>query len=273
MTCTEIRADGSVCGGHFRRDEYGDAVCINCGIILSGDLAIVEPGDSISPEGDEDVERTNYYGDGAYMPETIELPSIEEVAQGPFATEIAAEYVRVKSELDDTLATRDRNLGGASLTGALGARERAIAAFEAKLQGMVTPASEVKAKERAHEVKSEHVSAMGKARRKPKQHAAHEVYEGKWATRITAYHTYRVLSAVRDLGVSSLREVYKLFPDMDAKLVYRRVEYLVESGRLAMEDNGGIGKGKIVTLTYIGKPVTHRAAQVQVMPTLRQVAY
>jgi hypothetical protein len=57
--------------------------------------------------------------------------------------------------------------------------------------------------------------------------------------------------------------------------VVRAVDELVNAKvpRLTREDNGGTGKGKVITVTYIGKPYTHRAPAVMVMPVLPQVQY
>jgi hypothetical protein len=42
ITCTEVRRDGLVCGGKFKRDSNGEYVCENCGIIYEREVEVFE---------------------------------------------------------------------------------------------------------------------------------------------------------------------------------------------------------------------------------------
>lgn len=57
VKCSEVKADGSVCGGVFKRDGRGDYVCQNCGIIYEREDKFVaeDIGEDYDYESEDDV--------------------------------------------------------------------------------------------------------------------------------------------------------------------------------------------------------------------------
>jgi hypothetical protein len=209
VTCTEVRKDGSICAGEFRRDGRGDYVCQNCGIIFQREDKFVA----------EDIAM------GADMSDFEDDESIE-----------------------TTAPKADVELGTMSY-GTMAAKERAIAKFEFQKRLELISAQEVAEREgkpsksKIHEETMKKLVAQKKAEAKKfAKMNGHEVYEYKWTEKQSSYRKSRILAFAK-LGNVTTGQLLEVL-GIGSKQLYRLIAELEESGRITTKK---VGKASVLT--------------------------
>jgi transcription initiation factor TFIIIB Brf1 subunit/transcription initiation factor TFIIB len=231
------------CGGNFLRDNHGEYVCINCGLVYVKQIktdAEEEAGEPIDWYESEMTELAELQEGGDFDGEPSSVP---ENAGRKDSTELGS-----LSEFASEVETRLR---------------RNKVAWQAALDNV--PEDEERARQRLADDNARHE----RAKKAFAKMGGQEVYLFKWTKLQSRARKAKMLFFIKNhnLNTGELSEVMGI----GSKQFYRLLEELEQEGRIALIKVKGV---RSVSIKYLERPnFTPRVPKFKVAPVLNQVKY